>query len=298
MIDSITVNNVTYEIERQTGPSGVSDIFTIEEFPGLTAELGMEEYIEEFMSPRDAANIGTMCVSYNRYNLGDEEIKDIEFEIECPKCEGAGETDHWIVGIHSTAERLAIGSYEDAQEFLDNLPDVESGKYYIEPLGCDRCHGEGQIPVNPVEYFKRERGARVVLPLSVYEHSGITMFVGHQDYFFDPGGWDTSYVGFIFDTPEGIKECMGDAATISDEEITEALEAEVKLYASYLEGDVTYYRVEDEETGYDESCGGYVGDSDYCESECIESLKHAIEKRLSEIKERADMAARDIITKE
>lgn len=307
--DTITVNDVVYHVEREPDRGSPEETLTIKEFSveqddwvfpfdGLSATLGMEEYIEEWMSPRDAANIGTMSVSYNRYNLGDEDISKIDFEIECPKCEGSGETDHWVVGFHSTAERLVVGSYDDCQEWLSARLDVLTGSYYIEPIGCDRCHGEGRIPVNPVEYFKQERGARVVLPLSVYEHSGITMFVGKGEYVFDPGGWDTSYVGFIFDTPEGIKECMGDPATISDEEITEALEAEVKLYASYLEGDVTCYYVEDEETGFSEGCGGYVGDSKYTESECFSTLEQAIIARLSEEKERADMAARDIITKE
>jgi hypothetical protein len=148
-----------------------------------------------------------------------------------------------------------------------------------------------------VTYFKSQEEARVVLPLIVYEHSGITMSVGSVgDYPFDSAGWDTSFVGFIYDTPEGVKQCMGD--NVPDEDIIKALRQEVEVYASYLEGDVTYYRVEDEETGYDEGCGGYVGDSKHCEDECFASLEGAVEKRLSENKERADMAARDIMTKE
>jgi hypothetical protein len=72
----------------------------------------------------------------------------------------------------------------------------------------------------------------------------------------------------------------------------------VKLYASYLEGDVTCYYVEDEETGFSEGCGGYVGERKYTEQECFSTLESAVEARLVEQKERADMAARDIITKE
>lgn len=283
--NTITVGEITYHVNREPDRGSPEETLTVTvysmdsdefepAFPGLVATLGMEEVIEEWMSPRDAANIGTMCVSYDRYNLGDEEIKDIEFEIQCPTCEGSG-----------TIDREGPVTKRDDSYGLHTV-DYE----------CEKCEGSGMIEVSHIDYFKQERGARVVLPLSVYEHSGITMFVGHQDYTFDPGGWDTSYVGFIFDTPEGIKECMGDPATISDEEITEALKAEVKLYASYLEGDVTGYYVEDEETGFSEGCGGYVGDSKYCEQQCFTTLESAIKERLNEEQERAEWAARDTMT--
>lgn len=87
---------------------------------------------------------------------------------------------------------------------------------------------------------------------------------------------------------------MGDDAT--DEEIEKVLRDEVKVYASYLEGDVTWYSVEDEQTGFNEGCGGYVGSADQCETECFEMLEAAIVKRLAEIKEKAEWAARDTIT--
>lgn len=310
--DTVTASDgITYHFERAN--DGNDEVLTCEAFPGLEAKLGYEEYIEEWMSPRDACNVGTMSVSYNRYNLGDEDISKIDFEIDCPNCDGTGNdpSGTWAVGIHSSAEYLAVGSQDDCQEFLDNLPDVESGMYYIEPFACKHCEGEQTVEVNPAEYFIKERGARVVIGLFVYEHSGITMSAGPRvgevlkpgdvrstgRFIGDDAGWDTSFVGFIYDTPESIKECMGDA-TITDEEIEKALRAEVELYASYLEGDVTCYYVEDEETGFSEGCGGYVGEAKYTEQECFRTLESAIEARLVEEQERADMAARDIITKE
>ena len=259
---TITIDDTTYDVETHGTDLGQRMTISLDGedvFDGLEGRCENEEYIEEFHNPRDWSNVGTMSVSYNRYNLGDEDISQINFDVTCTECEGCGMT----------------GAVEDE-------------------ITCDKCEGTGEISLHPVEYFKRERGARVVLPLSVYEHSGITMFVGHEDYTFDPGGWDTSYVGFIFDTPEGIKDCMGDDA--SDEQIKEALIGEVKVYASYLEGDVSYYSVTDDETDYHESCGGYVGDHKQCEDECYSALESAIVKRLAEVKERAEWAARDTIT--
>lgn len=264
-MDTITVNDVTYDVERESISLG--DKLTIEQFPGLEGTLGMEEIIEEFHNPRDWSNVGTMAVSYDRYNLGDEDISKINFEVDCDKCDGTGET--------YGPENLVGG-------FLVRTPD------------CPHCEGTGEAEVNPVDYFKREEGARVVIGLTVYEHSGITMYAGDVTTPFDTDRWDTSFVGFIYDTPEGVKQCMGDDAT--DEQIEKALREEVKVYASYLEGDVSHYSVEDEETGFHEGCGGFVGDSGQCETECFEMMEAAIVKRLAEIKERAEWAARDTIT--
>ena len=63
------------------------------------------------------------------------------------------------------------------------------------------------------------------------------MMAGDVTHPFDTDRWDTSFVGFIYDTPEGVKQCLGDNAT--DEEIEAALRSEVAVYASYLEGDVS-----------------------------------------------------------
>ena len=235
--DTITVNDVTYDVERESTDLGYN--LTIEEFPGLEGYVGMEEHDMDLHNPREWSNVGTMAVSYGRYNLGDEDISKIDFD----------EYD------------------EDKDEY---------------------------ITLNPVDYFKKERGARVVVGLTVYEHSGITMYAGDVTTPFDTDRWDTSFVGFIFDTPEGVKECIGDNAT--DEQIEAALKQEVKNYASYLEGDISWYRVDDEETNYGDSCGGYVGDPDHCETECFESMEAAIVKRLAENEERAEWAARDTIT--
>jgi len=270
--DEITVNDVTYHVEREPdrGGSGEETLtikeFSVEEddwvfpFDGLQGTLGYEES-GEGLSPRDWSNVGTMAVSYNGYNLGDEDISKIDFEVECPRCVGDGFLDDPVAGTDGT--------------------------------DCPDCEATGNIDVNPVDYFKRQ-GARVVMGLTVYEHSGITMYAGDVTVPFDSARWDTSFVGFIYDTPEGVKQCMGD--DVSDEEIKAALEGEVKVYASYLEGDLTWYSVEDDETNYHDACGGFVGDHKYCEEQCFEALEGAIVKRLAENKERAEWNARDVTT--
>jgi hypothetical protein len=253
--NTITVNGVTYDVERQTAAGyPVHEYLTLAldgepVFEGLQGSIGYDETAHEFDNPREWSNVGTMAVSYGGYELGDEDISEIDFEVECG-CD--------------------------------------------ENTSCPRCDDTGYYTMNPVDYFKKERGARVVIPLTVYEHSGITMRAGDVTLPWDTDRWDTSFVGFIFDTPNALKECMGEG--VCDEDIKKALEGEVKIYASYLEGDIMYYRVEDDETDYIEGCGAYVGDSDYCEEECFRSMETAIEKRLAERQERAEWAARDTVT--
>jgi len=318
---TITVGEVVYDVE--THSTNLGQRYTIQldgedVFEGLEGLCENEQYIEDHDNPRDACNVGTMSLHYRGYKLGgpdDEDISTIEFQKPCQVCNA--DPINWVVGIHATAERLAVGSKDEAQAFIDALPDVATGRYYIEPIcgepgyvkwdgdpghsqyedgtmTCPECGGEGDVPESPVDYFRRERGARVVVGLTVYEHSGITMRAGDVTLPFDTDRWDTSFVGFIFDTPEQLKETMGDDVT--DEKIKEALVAEVNIYASYLEGDVCWFKVEDEETNFHESCGGFVGCRDECEEEMYSNLEDALVKRIAEESERAYWLAREVLT--
>lgn len=278
--DTITVDDVEYNIkrERDMGGSGEETLIVtlysmesdeFEPIEGLAGNLGYEEHMEG-LSPRDWSNVGTMAVSYNGYNLGDENIKEIDFVQDCDRCQGMGGRTYTI----------PVGDDDDDRDV---------------PVTCAKCNGNGWFDMHPVEYLKKERGARVVLPLTVYEHSGITMQVGKVgDYPFDSQGWDTSFVGFIFDTPEGVTQCIGDSA--NDEEIKNALLSEVTVYASYLEGDVTWWSVQDEETDFQEGCGGYVGEHKHTEEECFQALERAIEARVKEDNERAYWLNREVMT--
>lgn len=267
--DEITVNGITYDVSEASVSDYGTTHYIIEHdgenvFPGLSGHLGYETDGGEEFNPREHDNLGVMAIHYPRYNLGDEDISRIDFDAECPDCiDGNG---------------YAVN--ENGSETDDE---------------CPKCEGTGAVTLNPVDFFKRERGARVVLPLIVYEHSGITMRVGRVgDIIGDAQGWDTSFVGFIFDDPKVVKSCFGDNAT--DEQITYALEQEVKTYAAYLEGNITWYSVDDDETDFQDGCCGFVGDFDYCYKSLLESLETAIEKRLAEQDERAHWAARDVET--
>lgn len=93
-------------------------------------------------------------------------------------------------------------------------------------------------------------GATVVQPLYLLDHSGISMSTSKSP--FDPGGWDTSMVGFVFDT-ERTREVTG----VTEENVPEAIEAEVRAYTTYLEGGYVMWTVLDHRGDVIESGGGY-----------------------------------------
>lgn len=134
---------------------------------------------------------------------------------------------------------------DDPQEWRWRLADDLVGGFKadwddIPPEHCDRA---------------LEKHLCVILPLYLYDHSGITMSTGG---FSCP--WDSGQVGYIYVTWERArKEWCG-----TDEEIrelaTRCLESEVKTYAQYLEGDVWGFALEDEDGEWVDYCGGFYGD--------------------------------------
>jgi hypothetical protein len=280
--ETITIDGETFDVTERDGSThyGWETTLTIEQdgeqvYEGIEARIWSDDD-QGVNDPRDWSNVGTMFCDYPRYNLGDEDAPDPrDSAVECEACEGTGYADK-------------CGDERDE---------------------CEVCHGHGEIHRDIVTVLREDHGATVIMPLYVYEHSGITMRCGAPvgpmltpddvrstgRFMGDDAGWDTSTVGFVWDTPKGRRECIGEDAT--PEQVEAALRSEVEVYASYLEGDVTGYTVEDDESGYHDSCGGFVGGhGDYTREEAYGSLALAIIERRREEIERDNAAARDIIT--
>lgn len=96
----------------------------------------------------------------------------------------------------------------------------------------------------------------VILSLYLYDHSGITMNTGG---FSCP--WDSGQVGWIYATPDAIRENWG-RKRITRQLLAHAeklLEAEASTYSKYLEGDVWGFTCLDEGGEIVDSCGGFYG---------------------------------------
>jgi hypothetical protein len=97
----------------------------------------------------------------------------------------------------------------------------------------------------------------LVLPLFLYDHSGITISTGRFS-----SSWDSGQVGFIFMKKKVMEEAhfIETAVGAAEKRAKEILEAEVHEYDQYLRGDIYGFILEDNRGNEIESCGGFYGD--------------------------------------
>lgn len=127
------------------------------------------------------------------------------------------------------------------------------------------------------DIIKREN-VGVILPLYLYDHSGITMNTTGFSC-----RWDSGQVGFIFISKQKmLSEYGGKIVTQKlKERVKGYLEGEVETYDQYLTGDIYGYKVfkvETCDTGCEheeelDSCWGYYGEED-CISEGESIVKY------------------------
>ena len=127
-----------------------------------------------------------------------------------------------------------------------------------------------------------EAQGAVVLPLYLYDHSGITISTGS----FQDADWDSSMVGFIFTLPDKVEAEYPLASYPSEAQRREAvikiLTAEIEVFDQYLRGDAYGYQilkpVKCETCGHIEeekldSCWGYYG-IERCKEEAEAAANH------------------------
>lgn len=99
------------------------------------------------------------------------------------------------------------------------------------------------------------KNAFVILPVYLYDHSGITM--SNTDF---GDRWDSVQVGYIFVTKEKAQsEFGGELDETLKQHITEMLIAETEIYDNYLTDDCFGFKITDENGEELDSCGGFFG---------------------------------------
>jgi len=219
------------------------------------------------LNPRvDYDNVGTMVCWHSRYNLGDEHdfsdpgtFWEELVRQECP------ELDERIEAARERTPWIA------AQE--------------------EKC--EAMIQRWIEDWIERNL---LVLPLYLYDHSGITMNTGG---FSCP--WDSGQVGYIYVTKKRALEEWGGKRLTKErrEKFLNYLRGEVETYDHYLTGSVYGYMIEANsdgvEAGYDcdDSCWGFFGygrdtDWDYMISEAKDAIdceiRHVKRQRFETLK--------------
>ena len=162
---------------------------------------------------------------------------------------------------------------------------------YWDNLGTMACYHSRYRLGDDVDLSKDElltivdSGKAVYLPLYLLDHSILAMSTKPINYY---GGWDTSFVGYIFATYETIRGWFGIKKITKKvkEQVIRQLRAEVEIYDDYLQGNVWGYTIE--ELG--DSCWGYYGEEGYKDAigeakNIIDSyINKAIEKRIKYLK--------------
>lgn len=142
--------------------------------------------------------------------------------------------------------------HDDPRDLLIELADVSCNTY---------------LSMN--QLFERAQKRAAILPLFLYDHSGITM---NTSGFHCP--WDSGQVGYIYVSLESIRRehSVKRVTKALRERIVKHLIQEVEVYDHYLTGNCYGFVVEkdDEEIG---SCWGFLGD--YV-GYCLEEAKACI----------------------
>jgi len=122
----------------------------------------------------------------------------------------------------------------------------------------------------------------VILPIYMYDHSGITI---NTTGFSCP--WDSGQVGFIFASKKDVTKEFGEVTPEVVTKVKEILVAEVKEYSAFLEGNVYGFLVESADGKQVDSCWGFIGDPD--ESGLLEQAKDAVDSELRVVGEQLDL---------
>lgn len=217
-----------------------NDAIETYEHLGYTIEIHTDD---DPLNPRkEWDQAGTMVCWHRRYGLGD---KHSYADSEALFKELAG--DEFVEKEEATLD-------EEADRLIEKYGHTDA---YLKALAEHEKIARTNI-------VNKANESHVILPLFLYDHSGITMSTGS---FSCP--WDSGQVGFIFMSLEKAKEeQLVDAdGNVDRDKVKERLESEVKEYASYLEGEVYGYIVKDEDGNDLDSCWGFLGDIDYCKQE-------------------------------
>lgn len=215
------------------------------EHKGVTVEI---HYDDDPINPRrEYDNVGEMICFHNRYDLGDKH------------------------------------SFKDPEQFLLSLIDEDEYEAWCDALPVPLTDDDRRVNFRKAraELMGRvENAVAVIMPLYLYDHSGLTISTGS---FSCP--WDSGQVGWIYCTEEQVqKEWGGDV-----DKAREYLEGEVETYDQYLTGQIYGYVVEDE------SCWGYF-DLDSCKGDAQSAAEHIAKKKNEKLAreieaERPDMYA-------
>lgn len=224
-------------------------------------------YDDEPLNPRtDYDNFGKMVCWHSRYNLGDEHhfsdpndfLQDLtrrtvsEYALfEFVRSKKAPTTE---LVYDRSRNGWEIGSYDDyfKKWFQGNFFEgsLEANKSEVKDCLIDT--------MSNAELLAIASQKNIILPLNLYDHSGLSMsassFIGRAQH----AEWDSGQVGWIYATADSIRAEYGNCSAESVEKAKELLKSEVETYDYYLSGQCYGFRLYENGEEMD-SCWGFLG---------------------------------------
>lgn len=153
--------------------------------------------------------------------------------------------------------------------------------------------GDEQPKDSPIEFRAALPAGSVILPVYLYEHSGLAL---NTTGFHCP--WDSGQVGWIYTTPEKIRAAGWNPDSADDRAKVEGvLRAEVDEYATWLNGECYGFTLAGDAGGERAAFWGFIG-LDACREGAAEQLPYYLDKeneRLARLieAERPDMYGKE-----
>ena len=121
----------------------------------------------------------------------------------------------------------------------------------------------------------------IIMPLYLYDHSGITISCSHSYPYNDR--WDAGQVGWIYASYDDIQREFGGINSETLDKARQILTGETNAYDDYLRGDCYGYTIE--KNGVEvESCWGYLGDL----REMVSEMKSGVDKEYQHLFDHID----------
>ena len=252
------------------------------------------------VNPReDCDNFGKMVCWHRRYNLGDkhdfEEPKDflskMLFNMYSSYPDSAyGKPVYDFIKAGSAADaKLNYNRSTHEWELLENNYWGDGKDWFVESSYPAALKGKevpdwflenciNALKSNEMLDLLNQFGEYVILPLYLYDHSGITMSTAN---FSCP--WDSGQVGWIYADRKMIEKEYESLAPETMEKARGLLESEVKTYDYYLTGQTYGFQLFEGDLETD-SCWGFLGDIRELQDEVKEYMPEGFEDIVENLK--------------
>lgn len=213
-------------------------------------------YDTDPINPRHDDNNGKMVCWHRRYNLGDKH--------------NYGNNDDFLYDMLVSV----LGSKEKAED-----------KYYEIKASLDISDDMRGLHKGIIDFL---RESMVIIPLYLYDHSGLAMstesFLGKMPH----AEWDSSQVGWIYIDRNEFKKLYGELNEDNMQKAVRDLTAEADLYGHYIAGE-SYSLAIFQDGEEIESISGFTGDYKDVLREMSECAKEVLPSEKISVQEIDDM---------